>query len=89
MHAPTGGKMNPSQREHTSSPRDNRMVLVPRGQWRDLALSRAELLSHVDGVSVPELCQQRRVSSVLVVAWVVGLGCLIHGGFLIWAYHLA
>lgn len=81
--------MNPSHREHTSSPQDTRLVLVPRTQWNDLALSRAELLSHVESVSLTELCQQRRVSSVLVVAWLVGLGCLVHGGFLIWAYHLA
>lgn len=81
--------MNPSHREHASSPHDTRLVLVPRAQWRDLALSRAELLSHVEGVSLPEPYQQRRVSSVLVVAWLIGLGCLIHGGFLIWAYHLA
>nr|UOZ97431.1 hypothetical protein NCPCFENI_01351 [Cupriavidus sp.] len=81
--------MNPSHRENTSAPQDNGLVLVPRAQWRDLALSRAALLSHVEGVSLPELCQQRRVSSVLVAAWLVGLGCLIHGGFLIWAYQFA
>lgn len=81
--------MNPSHREHVSSPQDTRLVLVPRAQWRDRALSRAELLTHVESVSLTELCQQRRVSSVLVVAGLVVLGCLMHGGFLIWTFHLA
>jgi len=81
--------MNTSHRERTSPPQDTRLVRVSRAQWRDLALSRAELLSHVESVSLPKLCQHRRISSVVVAAWLVGLACLIHGGFLIWTHLLA